>query len=49
MELDSRDQRNVIELVKKEKIDNFYISNKSQDVFFTGQIGAQAGLFKINI
>ncbi|MBI5621571.1 PEGA domain-containing protein [Candidatus Falkowbacteria bacterium] len=49
IELDGRDRRNVTSLVKGLAIHQFIIANKAKDIFFTGTIGSQSGLFKLTI
>ncbi len=49
VEIDSRDKRNVVELIQTNHLNKFYIHNKGENIFFIAEIGSQSGLFKINI
>lgn len=47
VELDERDQRNVVDLLILEKIDNFFIDGAKQKVYFYSVIGNQKGVFEL--
>ncbi|MFA5076363.1 MAG: PEGA domain-containing protein [Patescibacteria group bacterium] len=48
-ELDERGKRNIIDLTKNEKVDDFYLDQSGENIYFPGQIGQSSGLYKINI
>lgn len=47
IELDERDQRNIIDLVTLESIDDFDINTNAQKIYFTGILGNKKGVFEL--
>lgn len=47
IELDERDQRNVVNLLTLEKIDNFFIDGTKRQIYFYSVIGNQKGVFEL--
>lgn len=48
MELDKRDKRQVWNLIKFDRIDDFFLA-KNYNIFFTGQVNKAAGIYKLEI
>ncbi|MFH2136358.1 MAG: PEGA domain-containing protein [Patescibacteria group bacterium] len=47
IELDERDQRNVIDLIAPGEINNFFIDSAKQSIYFSGVIGNKKGVFEL--
>jgi hypothetical protein len=47
VELDERDQRNVIDIITPEEIYSFFVDPVEQNIYFSGIIGNKKGVFKL--
>ncbi|MFA5128376.1 MAG: PEGA domain-containing protein [Patescibacteria group bacterium] len=47
IELDERDQRNVLDLITPEELNNFFVDGAKQSIYFSGIIGNKKGVFEL--